>query len=781
MAGYSINITETQNIITATSSVNNIDITAYDQLFTITNTVQVFTATSVLQTTTIYTDAVELLVDDFANYFRGDWISGTTYRRGEIVNDRYSLFVCSTGTLTTVTSTINPSDYTNTLSWTRVVWNEAPRNHLTITNYLDVGTTASISGNTNIGGNLGVTGNVNVTGTTHLVGELTMDTPLDHLTVTNAVLIGGELRARDLIVDTTSTLNGTLTVAAATTLNGSLTANQASTFNGSLTANQAVTFNNTADLNGVNTLSTASFTKSVGIAHNLQVSGITTSGSLIVTNNALVGGNLTVTNTATILGSLNVGDITGNGGVSIAGSLRVNGTSTFNTATFNKPVTFNDVVDFNSTATFYEVDTDRLRVADVLYPLTQGLYGQVIANMGDNTAQWRNLGDLNFWSLNDDLRTNGFNIKSGSATTDLAIYRGSSINTATAFLKLGNTAVGSGGAQIFSISTVHLQGSGADILVGGTLRDPPNRGPNTPGYNILFKGANAGVEGSLWVETTATLNDVKIGGILRGDDGYGMNQRINVGPLGFRFSDGTLLTTALPDIGGALPIAGSNVLGGIKVGDNLVIDPVTGVLDAIPINPYELPTATASRLGGIRVGGGLTINQNGVLTVVFPPGGTGTITTSTITLGTDMFANGYAIRNFESDGTTGTFIDFAGDDLYLRSIGNARLEANTIDIVGFGSGDIILDHGNRFTSTNRITIAYENIKLEHPELIDLQAPQIQMGQQTTGHTKIGELRVNRIYNYAGTYAPFFPAGIQLADSTVQVTAYFPDGGPLPAV
>jgi hypothetical protein len=44
-----------------------------------------------------------------------------------------------------------------------------------------------------------------------------------------------------------------------------------------------------------------------------------------------------------------------------------------------------------------------------------------------------------------------------------------------------------------------------------------------------------------------------------------------------------------------------------------------------------------------------------------------------------------------------------------------------------------------------------------------------------------ELHVQKIYNYAGTYAPFFPAGVQLADQTVQVTAYHPDGGPLPAV
>ena len=62
-----------------------------------------------------------------------------------------------------------------------------------------------------------------------------------------------------------------------------------------------------------------------------------------------------------------------------------------------------------------------------------------------------------------------------------------------------------------------------------------------------------------------------------------------------------------------LPIASSTVLGGIKVGANLTIDPSTGVLDANP-GSYTLPTADATTLGGIKVGSGLSIDGNGVLT-----------------------------------------------------------------------------------------------------------------------------------------------------------------------
>ena len=63
-----------------------------------------------------------------------------------------------------------------------------------------------------------------------------------------------------------------------------------------------------------------------------------------------------------------------------------------------------------------------------------------------------------------------------------------------------------------------------------------------------------------------------------------------------------------------LPIASASVLGGIKVGANLTINPSTGVLDANP-GSYTLPTASASVLGGIKIGSGLTIDGNGVVDV----------------------------------------------------------------------------------------------------------------------------------------------------------------------
>jgi hypothetical protein len=61
-----------------------------------------------------------------------------------------------------------------------------------------------------------------------------------------------------------------------------------------------------------------------------------------------------------------------------------------------------------------------------------------------------------------------------------------------------------------------------------------------------------------------------------------------------------------------LPIAtrgATGVLGGIRVGNNLSIDPSTGILDN-NVFPYVLPAATDKALGGIMVGSGLTINPS---------------------------------------------------------------------------------------------------------------------------------------------------------------------------
>ena len=149
---YTISVTANYTTVTSVSTQTRVVVTATaTPIFTITNTVQSIGITDNLTTITVYTDAVELLVDDFANYYTGDWVSGRTYRRGHIANYEYSLYVCSTGTYTSLTSSVTPPDDLGYLStpdslgnysngnWRRVVWNEAPRDFLTVTNHLRAG------------------------------------------------------------------------------------------------------------------------------------------------------------------------------------------------------------------------------------------------------------------------------------------------------------------------------------------------------------------------------------------------------------------------------------------------------------------------------------------------------------------------------------------------------------------------------------------------------------------------------------------------------------------
>ena len=61
-----------------------------------------------------------------------------------------------------------------------------------------------------------------------------------------------------------------------------------------------------------------------------------------------------------------------------------------------------------------------------------------------------------------------------------------------------------------------------------------------------------------------------------------------------------------------LPIASEDVLGGVKIGSGLSIDPDTGVLSA-DAEQYTLPIASADDLGGVKIGEGLSIDESGIL------------------------------------------------------------------------------------------------------------------------------------------------------------------------
>lgn len=203
---YTINVQNTVSNVTVVEVNSTVTVTAPDAAnFIVTTTNYLVGVVNTLSTVTVYTDAVELLVDDFANYFLGDWESGRTYRRGQLVDYAYSLYVCSTGTYSNLVSTVNPAVDNAPDHWRRVVWHEAPFDHLTVTNVSNL------------------LGDVNINGT------LTLARALDHLTVTNHLSAGslsvGAISGSGLVIDTTATFNGQAFFNNTATYSGDLKAN----------------------------------------------------------------------------------------------------------------------------------------------------------------------------------------------------------------------------------------------------------------------------------------------------------------------------------------------------------------------------------------------------------------------------------------------------------------------------------------------------------------------------------------------------------------------------
>ena len=522
--------------------------------------------------------------------------------------------------------------------------------------------------------------------------------------------------------------------------------------------------------------------------------------------------NLTVTNRLNA-GSLTVGGIGGEG-------LTINSTATFNGSTI-----INGSLTANSTATFSEVVTTRLKTAGVLYPINTGSYGQVIANMGDYTAEWRNLGDLVFWSLSDDLRTNGFDIVSGSSSTQLTIGNGGVTGTPQGYLKFENNQInlgGSSGVDVVAVGGLNLS-AGSTLGISGNTVNVTSVGNvnlsgsavqfgNTPvffnsnqvdfsqgigitGGNVRFSTSTQGIQfgdgtiqrtaSTSTISTTATstrLGGVKIGsgisitadGTISAEGGGGGETVVaaGTGTAVYTSIAGTLTTYTV-----AVTPASEATLGAIKVGNGLIIDG-GGVL-SITTASYYLSPASRSEIGGVIIGSGINVTSTGSISV--PVASTSTL--GSIRVGANLSIDGNGILsssaslntgtfNLSSDARTNEFKITDGTTLnYLRLDGPG--DNYDVNLVAGGSGSGVLISANTTATIIAGTVA------------TITAGQIALSSTAT--TTVGssvntsELRVQKIYNYAGTYAPFFPAGIQLADNTVQITAYHPDGGPLPAV
>jgi hypothetical protein len=224
---------------------------------------------------------------------------------------------------------------------------------------------------------------------------------------------------------------------------------------------------------------------------------------------------------------------------------------------------------------------------------------------------------------------------------------------------------------------------------------------------------------------------------------------VGLGSGGIRFSDGTVQTTAGTGTFTTSQIASETVLGVIRVGQYLAINPETGVLRVDPPDQwtYTLPAATTSTLGGIKVGYGLAIDGSGILNVT---SSTFTNTQATnVSLASDLITNGYSIRSG------------VGQTSYLN-VSNGSIGASTtgtVNIAVTSSTSYIKFLNSGGTTSTSVEINTGTINLKTPIVV--------AGANVYNST----LLVGRIYNYEGTSAPFFPAGVQYQDNTIQRTAW----------
>jgi hypothetical protein len=273
---------------------------------------------------------------------------------------------------------------------------------------------------------------------------------------------------------------------------------------------------------------------------------------------------------------------------------------------------FDEVV--ANTGTFQNLFTEYFTLNGLEYPHSRGLYGQVLATNGSDYANWVNLGDLNFWSLNSDLLTNSFNIVTGVNPGDpnpqLTVGSGITSNLKS-YIKFN---------EVLPATT-----TGTITILGNTTFLNPVTFSN--GISIAsgaFTATTLAVSGTSTFVGTATFGDVRIRSVntLSGWTGSALTY-VNIEP-GIRFADGTILTSTNALISGvsaiyagpgirtgttatntttvvvSLNTATTATIGGVVIGTTLYINTQTAVVN--------VNTATTATAGVMKIGAGLVLN-----------------------------------------------------------------------------------------------------------------------------------------------------------------------------
>lgn len=443
----------------------------------------------------------------------------------------------------------------------------------------------------------------------------------------------------------------------------------------------------------------------------------TVGGPISIGSTATIGGPATIGGTITVNG---VGTSTINGPLELNSNLTVDGTTNLNSnVNINGNLAINGNISLNrltaSTGTFTSklqvgqgTTTGTFYINGQKYPHDAGIYGQVLYTNGTDTAAWVNLGELQNWSLTEDLYTNGFNIVSGNPNNQITITNGTTPNQG-ASIQLSR-----------AVTTDVIDFDSDEINLN----------------SVVF--AN---------------DDIRTNGYLTGATN---TQPTRIGQGGVRFFDGTVQTTAVTNTGTftLAQIASDVRLGVVRIGEYLLIDPATGVLTvdtaSLPVN-YSLPAASTSTRGGIRVGQGLGITDTDVLFV-----STSTAPSGKISLTENMATNGFLIMNSTSTVDT-DFIDVNEDGINIKSA-EIVIQSNA---AGGNPANFKI-----YNNTATMTVGTASVAVSNG-LIDLVAGVVRVGRDINN----SKIQAATYYDYAGTGPAYFPANIQFSDQTIQRTAW----------
>lgn len=718
---YTVSIEVNEPQITASTTEANITVSSDNSLFTVTNQVSNFTVVNNSPEITFTADGGNGF--DFTSKYRGEWVSGTSYTRNDVVRYAYSTYISNIQWGDVYSSSTPPPEDTG--HWELFINNEWPMSSLT------------------------------VNGTSYLNG---------YVVVTGAELINNNLLTTNSLVS-----NSTATFGANISVGGNIT-----NIGGNIT-NIAGSILGVTNVGVRGTVTATNLT--IGARPYPHEPARDGPGTFIVNGiqyprNPGIYGQVLYTNGDDRAAWVNLGELVL---WDLSSDLKTNGFNIVTGQGFYAPYT-----------------TPQLTIG--AGPVDQGDIPVLLNSYVKlKETTYTNLGQIEIKGSTEFLNDTSYGGPIQAKYTDAGGLPGLIVDGHTQLD--GNLSVGA-----------HVAFTGTSFTVDGQMS---------------FNGV---LNTSLKLQSDPGI--IGYFAAVPADAGH----CISVSP-GFKFPDGSILTST-NNLSFTLPIASESVLGGIKVGANLSINSSTGVLSAtatlttattstlggivvgdyLSINSstgvlsvntaslaglsYVLPIATESVLGGVTVGTTLNINTTtGLLNV-------DTATSSTIGVvvpGDFLTINGSGRISVDADAlleyvTTGSVGIATTTTLGLVKIGDT-LNINTTtgilnaDIATTASvGLVRIGNGINVTDTGTISIAgplgasgltgdlYTNgyrIRNGNSKIfIENSSTTLETDRTVLGNDIYNSfLQVSQIYNYSGTGPPFFPAGVQYQDSTIQRTAW----------